>query len=60
MSWDMDVIMPNKFDVRADNNDTTKGKGAQSPNVGAARVIDSSPVGYQQAIRGERGGWANN
>jgi hypothetical protein len=60
MSWDMDIIMPNKFEVRANENNVRRGKGSQSPDESAAREIEPAPAGHRQAIRGERGGWSNN
>jgi predicted AAA+ superfamily ATPase len=51
MSWDMDVIVPNKTDDRRSND--TKGRN------GVVREIrkEEDTSGNRHAIRGERGGW---
>jgi hypothetical protein len=57
MSWDMDIMMPNKFDVRSEAGNCKKaGVERRSGENGVAR--DNEPVtsGQRQAIRGERGG----
>jgi hypothetical protein len=60
MSWDMDVIMPNKVDMWA-NESNTKGKNdARSPVEGVSGRIQPIRVGHSHAIRGERGGWSDN
>jgi hypothetical protein len=61
MSWDMDVIMPNKFDVRTHDNDIRR--ASVSGNTGAhgpARENELVQGRHKQAIRGERGGWFDN
>jgi hypothetical protein len=50
MSWDMDVIVPNKFDVRKSGD----GRGGGN---GTVRELEPERGGNRQAIRGERGGW---
>lgn len=62
MSWDMDVIMPNKFDLRPDEHQPSKGpSNNRGSGDGVAREIAPSPATvHKQAIRGERGGWFDN
>ena len=51
MSWDMDVIVPNKTDDRKSNDN----KGGNGVAREVREVEDRG--GNRQAIRGERGGW---
>jgi hypothetical protein len=52
MSWDMDVIVPNKYE--------TGRAGVERGGHDVARVVEPEGGGNRQAIRGERGGWWNN
>jgi hypothetical protein len=57
MSWDMDILMPNKYHVQGESSNHKKaGMERRSGENGIAR--DNEPVtsGQRQAIRGERGG----
>jgi hypothetical protein len=58
MSWDMEIMMPNKFDVRSADV-THKKASVESTNGGdgVAREVEPVRGGYMQSIRGERGGW---
>jgi hypothetical protein len=60
MSWDMDVIMPNKFDVRSDNAGARRSREPRTSSVAAARETDPARPNFKQAIRGERGGWSGS
>jgi transposase len=64
MSWDMDVIMPNKFDVRTHDNDmrraSVSGNTGATAAHGLTREIEPVQGRHKQAIRGERGGWFDN
>jgi hypothetical protein len=60
MSWDMDVIMPNKFDVRSDEEGARRAREARNNSIAAAREADPAQSNYKQAIRGERGGWSGS
>jgi hypothetical protein len=52
MSWDMDVIVPNKGDSRRCGD----GRGGYD----VARMVEPKSGGNRQAIHGERGGWWDN
>jgi hypothetical protein len=61
MSWDMDVIMPNKFDVRVNDNNHKRGSGGErNRSTSTGREIEPVKGTHKQAIRGERGGWWDN
>jgi hypothetical protein len=60
MSWDMDVIVPHRFDVRANESDSRGEQGARSSGDGAAEQVEPNRPGYSHAIRGERGGWSDS
>ncbi|KAL5113352.1 hypothetical protein ACEQ8H_008780 [Pleosporales sp. CAS-2024a] len=59
MSWDMEVIMPNKFHVRVNGSGgTTRMSSAERRRTASTgREIEPVNGSFRQAIRGERGGW---
>jgi hypothetical protein len=59
MSWDMDVIIPTRFDVRVSESNSRGKQGVRSSGDCAARETEPVQAGLSHAIRGERGGWSD-
>ncbi|KAH4091827.1 hypothetical protein HBH70_213630 [Parastagonospora nodorum] len=60
MSWDMDVMMPNKSDVRTDDECRGIGGGDRIRSDSTGREIQPVGAKPRQAIRGEGGSWRQN
>ncbi|QRD07141.1 hypothetical protein JI435_308340 [Parastagonospora nodorum SN15] len=60
MSWDMDVMMPNKSDVQTDDECRGIGGGDRIRSDSTGREIQPVRAKPRQAIRGEGGSWRQN